>query len=592
MRKALLASLVILVVLVSGCLGGNTTTGTTSTGSASNTVSSLQSPASQHKTPLKFLYPEERADVNMTFENMTEFFWKTYSAVPYSQHGNISVNYTDGTFRGRYEFVLTNFTSGTLYLALLVTQKDPITLNITIEGVPLELSRMDVYRWVDEDGVGIEIYAVNVSTSLSELHGVATYEFRYLENEDYLREMWKQDVLIGTDFSWWEFASRNATITVIPTFPENTVFVLSKWGIVRSGMKVVYNASLKPYEGFTLYIPDMEWKGFQWNGVNFTVYFTKNIYNEEGFDLVKREFTFAMGLYSNLTGILPVERFDAVFFPGLRRMMYKRFGRKPFGIDLGHVILVECPVDMEDSAVNYASIIFHEIAHEWAGYYAPFGYFSEPLATFMQMEAYGRWNPGGYLSWLNQNEYTALKYGDDMPFYEVVRDPMKYPRSTLTLYWKGAFMLRSLRFIVGNETFNRALHDVLEECHGSSCNYTAFIRTVENVSGEDLGWFFDEWFNSTLFPDYNITNLSLSQVGDGYNLTFTIVDASNFTMPVPVRIYLDDGSYVEGTVWVNGTATVSFELPFKPVRIVIDPDEVMANVNREFEVAGIEVDVN
>ncbi|WP_257789295.1 hypothetical protein [Thermococcus gorgonarius] len=43
---------------------------------------------------------------------------------------------------------------------------------------------------------------------------------------------------------------------------------------------------------------------------------------------------------------------------------------------------------------------------------------------------------------------------------------------------------------------------------------------------------------------------------------------------------------------MNGTARVSIELPEKPVKIVIDPNEVMANVNREFEVNGIKVKVN
>ncbi|ASJ15190.1 M1 family aminopeptidase [Thermococcus radiotolerans] len=601
MRKTLLAVLIILVVLVSGCLGGEATTGTTPTGSASSTVSSVQSSGPQYKAPpLRFIYPEEPANVNMSLEDLIELLQenrielsnKRHSVVSYSQYGNISVNYTDGVFRGRYDFVLTNFTSGPLYLAVFVTPKDPITLNVTIEGVPLDFSRMNAYRWVNEDGVGFKIYEVNVSTNLSELHGVAHYEFRYLENEDYLREMWRKNVLIGTDFSWWEFASKNATITVIPTFPENTVFVLSEWGIVRSGMKVVYSGSLKPYEGFTLYIPDMEWKSFHWNGVNFTVYFTRGIYSDEGFDLVKKEFTFAMGLYSNLTGVLPLERFDAVFFPGLQRMMYKRFRRKPLGMDVGHVILVECLVDMKDSAVNYASLIFHELAHEWAGYYASFGHFNEPLATFMQMEAYGRWNPEDYVSWLNQNEYTTLEYGGSAPFYDVVNDPRKYPGSFVILYWKGAFVIRSLKFILGDEKFSEGLRQLFEECHAAQCNVTSFEEIFENVSGEDLGWFFDEWFNSTLFPDYNITNLSLSQAGDGYNLTFTIVDASNFAMPVPIRIVMENGDSLDTRVWVNRTAEVSLRLEDRPVKIIIDPEEFIANINRKFEVNGIAVEVN
>ncbi|ASA78453.1 M1 family aminopeptidase [Thermococcus sp. 5-4] len=598
MRKAVPALLVVLVILVSGCLGGNTTTGTTSTGSASNTVSSVQSPGSQYKAPpLRFIYPEEPANVNMSFENMGEFFWKTYSAVPYSQYGNISVNYTDGTFRGRYDFVLTNFTSGPLYLALLVTPNDPLTLNISIEGVPLELSRMDVYRWVDEDGVGIEIYAVNVSTNLTTLKGVVTYDFRYLENKEYIRQMWEHDVFIGTDFSWWEFASKNATVTVTPYLPKDTVFVLFDYGVVRNGSEVVYTSPIHPYLGFSLYLPNLGWTGFEASDVSFTVYYPGDCYDEEGLELVKRELTFSFGLYQNITGIKPVERFNVLFVPGFSwRISREVLGISAGAVNIGGTFIVDCPSNIGHSATNFVSTLFHELAHEWFGHYMSFGTFNEPLAEYFRMEAYTRWNQSDALGWLDRREESrAIWANGALSLRESLRrnlpaDKEKYIYSVR--YAKGAFMLRSLRLIVGNETFNRILHDVLEECHGSHCNYTVFIETAENVSGKNLDWFFDEWFNSTLFPNYSITNLNLSPTGEGYNLTFTIVDASNFTMPVPIRIVMENGDSLDTRVWVNRTAEVSLRLEDRPVKIIIDPDEWMANVNWKFEVEGIEVDVN
>lgn len=93
-------------------------------------------------------------------------------------------------------------------------------------------------------------------------------------------------------------------------------------------------------------------------------------------------------------------------------------------------------------------------------------------------------------------------------------------------------------------------------------------------------------------PDYNVTVLKITQAGDTYNLTFTINDANDFKMPVPVRIYMENGEYVDERVWVNGTATVSLELPDKPVKIVIDPEEVIVNVNREFRLSDIWIKVD
>ena len=589
--KRLLVFLLVFMVLASGCLDGNTSTGTPS--STPPEVETASTTSVEQVPPVEFLYPEKPEIVNLTLEDATEFFQERYSRVSYSQFGNITVNYSGGVFTGVYRFVLTNFTDRTLYLAVLKTADEPIKLNITIEGVPLNLSRVDRYILFDE-GVGIEFYAVNVSTNLTTLRGVARYELRHLGNEVYISQMASRGIDFGTDFSCWSFASKNASITVTLSFPKDTVFVLFRNGVIHSGMKVVYTSPLRPYGGFVLYLPDLEWKSFEWDGVNFTVYFASQDYSEAGFGLVQKELTFVMELYSNLTGILPVQKFDVFFVPNLNRILYKRFRWASVGTNRGQVVLVDCRVDIEDSAVNYASLLFHEIAHQWAGHYAWFGYINEPLATFMQIEAYGRWSPDEYPLWLNNNEYRTLKYGNEVPFYEVLKDRHRYSYYTsyYTLYWKGAFVIRSLKFMLGDEKFSEAFRKLFEECHTSPCNVTAFEGIFEDVSGHELGWFFDEWFNSTLVPNYTVENLQVLERNSGYNLSFTIVDASNFTMPVPVRVYLENGDYVDETIWVNGTATVGIELPERPVKIVIDPYEWMANVNRKFEVEGIGVEVN
>ena len=598
MRKGLLAFLFILVVFVSGCLRGpSTPTGTTS---ASHSSSSTPIPPQEEKAPLEFLYPESPKVINWSYEEAYRFFVSNYSDVPYSQYGNITVDYYGGVFHGRYEFVLTNFTSGTpLYLTLPTTPRSPITLNITIEGVPLNLSRVNRYRFIipEEMGVGVEVYVVNVSTSLTTLRGVAEYKFYYPENKDYLLSLISWGMGLGTDFSWWEFASRNVSITVIPRFPKDTVFVLIRKGVIRSGMEVTYSDHLYPYVGFILHIPNLEWRSFEWNGVNFTVYFTPSTYSDEGFELVKKELIFAVDFYRNMTGILlPPERLDVMFYPGFTTSMVSHFSTEVATANFGHVIIIGSANNMKHFALNRPSLVFHEVAHEWVGHYArDYIGIKEPLATFMEMDAYGKWDPDDYLSWLNDNEYSTVRYGNGATFYDTLMNSRRYSLSQLKwgMYYRGAFTLRSLRFVLGEENFSRVFLGLLERFHVTPCkNITMFEDTIEELSGENLDWFFAEWFNSTLFPDYNVTNLSVERNGGDYTFSFTITDASNFTMPVPVRVYLEDGSSKDYRIWVNSTATVNLELPEKPVKIVIDPNEIMANVNRKFEVDGIQVEVN
>ncbi|WP_370520084.1 M1 family aminopeptidase [Thermococcus sp. LS1] len=324
-----------------------------------------------------------------------------------------------------------------------------------------------------------------------------------------------------------------------------------------------------------------------------TVYYSGSCYSEEGLNLVQKELEFAFGLYTNITGIRPVERFDVVFVPGFFYRSREIFGEMAKGLDVKGTFLVDCPVDMEDSATNYASLFFHELAHEWFVHYASFHRFNEAFAEFMRFEAYSRWNPEGFPAWANNRERRAIMESGNFTYYQAMNASIPYWKVHSVLYYKGAFILRSLRFVLGNETFNEILHEALTECHGSYCTVQDFQRIAENVSGEDLDWFFSEWFNSTLLPDYTVENLTVANESGSYRLIFKLVDRNNFTMPVYVRIVTENGRFVDKTVWVeNGLGSVDVTLEAKPTTIIIDPDEWMANVNREFDINGIAVKVN
>lgn len=55
---------------------------------------------------------------------------------------------------------------------------------------------------------------------------------------------------------------------------------------------------------------------------------------------------------------------------------------------------------------------------------------------------------------------------------------------------------------------------------------------------------------------------------------------------------MENGEYVDERVWVNGIVIVSFELLDKLVKIVIDFEEVIVNVNREFCFSDIWIKVD
>ncbi|MCO6040310.1 M1 family aminopeptidase [Thermococcus alcaliphilus] len=227
-------------------------------------------------------------------------------------------------------------------------------------------------------------------------------------------------------------------------------------------------------------------------------------------------------------------------------------------------------------------LIAHELAHSWFGGYANFGLLDEALATFSDLYVENKFGEDTYPF----AENKALNSGK-VPLAEITKNVPDYQNA---LYYKGAFVFRSLQFVLGNETFFNGLRELLRECHGKECNLTDVQNVFEKVSGQDLDWFFKEWFYSSKVPDYDVRSLSLEEKNGKYLLTFEVIDKNNFTMPLEVEVITSKEKLVK-KVWIKGKARVSFELNDKPLKIILDPNEWMVNENKEYTTEGIKITV-
>src|SRR3990172_5110713 len=59
-------------------------------------------------------------------------------------------------------------------------------------------------------------------------------------------------------------------------------------------------------------------------------------------------------------------------------------------------------------------------------------------------------------------------------------------------YAKTATVLHTLEGLVGEETLRRALQTYFQRYRFTHPTEEDFLKTVEEVSGRDLGWFFDQ----------------------------------------------------------------------------------------------------
>ncbi|WP_297509232.1 M1 family aminopeptidase [Thermococcus sp.] len=426
------------------------------------------------------------------------------------------------------------------------------------------------------------VYVINVSTPSGELFGKVTYELNYSKVKS-LNSSW----IIGTPVTWWVISGKEQSMNLSVNFPGGYAF-LSNYGLLTSSTRITVNPDKLQGVAFirigrTLHL--------RVRRIDVTVYISKSCeYTNDSLGSLIGDIKDAISEYVNMTGIVPAGKVDVL-------ITTEKY-------DNGELINSNPPVAVlgcsrwNVASLNYLvfqnpGLIFHELAHLWFGYYSDIGRVDESLATYMALTAECRTsNCTGLLDEI-ENFKVLPSLGQNVSLSIAYREGITNPElREAIIYYRGAFVFRSLQFVLGNTTFREGLHKLLVECHQRNCNLTDVMNVFENVSGRDLDWFFREWFYTSKVPDWSVANVSLKKTKDGeYFLTFAILDKNNFTIPLQVEVVTQNEKLIR-TVWVKGSATVSFETDTKPLKIVIDPNEWVVNENRLYSVRGIVVEVN
>ena len=100
----------------------------------------------------------------------------------------------------------------------------------------------------------------------------------------------------------------------------------------------------------------------------------------------------------------------------------------------------------------------------------------------------------------------------------------------------GAVLLALRDNVVGRESFDRAFREYIRRWAFKHPSPGDFFRTVENVSGQDLGWYWRSFFYGTDLLDIGIDNLTMRQQ-EGQNYA-VIALHRNSSVPFPVRMRL------------------------------------------------------
>ena len=122
-------------------------------------------------------------------------------------------------------------------------------------------------------------------------------------------------------------------------------------------------------------------------------------------------------------------------------------------------------------------------------------------------------------------------------------------------YGKTATVLLTLEKIIGEETVRQALHTYYLRYRFTHPTGEDFIKTVQEVSGKDLHWYFDQALFGTQMLDYKILDAHSGLLewdqpevagkgGAHYRTYVTVQRKVDFVFPVDLKVTFDDGQSV------------------------------------------------
>jgi len=239
------------------------------------------------------------------------------------------------------------------------------------------------------------------------------------------------------------------------------------------------------------------------------------------------------------------------------------------------------PADLDKEASS-VGLVAHELAHQWWGDYLTCRDWSHA------------WLNEGFATYF-ENLYKEHHDGADEFQYEMLNDARSYLKEDAEeyrrpiveslytdsmdlfdshLYPKGGWTLHMLWGIVGEDLFWRAIHRYAEEHKAGIVVTDDLRRAFEEVTGQSLVWFFDEWYDHGGHPEYKVSQqwdekakvvrLNIDQKQAVDDLT------PLFRMPVEVEFAGESATWNFKVMVARAAEEFSFPLPEPPLMTRFD----------------------
>ncbi len=240
---------------------------------------------------------------------------------------------------------------------------------------------------------------------------------------------------------------------------------------------------------------------------------------------------------------------------------------------------------------NNEDVIAHEVFHHWFGDLVT----CESWSNLPLNEAFATY--GEYL-------WQEFKYGRDEADHEqrksvagYMRETSYKPKSLIRFeydtredmfdghsYNKGGAVLHMLRKYVGDEAFFSALKMYLTKNKFKAAEAHELRLVFEEVTGEDLNWFFNQWFYSKEHPQLDITysyNDTAKKCSVNIKQTQDFKNVSLFRIPLYIDVYVKGRAERHKIVITKAHEKFEFPASSPPDWVSVDAERMLLCTKQE-----------
>ncbi len=225
-------------------------------------------------------------------------------------------------------------------------------------------------------------------------------------------------------------------------------------------------------------------------------------------------------------------------------------------------------------------LIAHEIAHQWFGNSVTEKdwddvWLSEGFATYFTLlvaEHYeGR---DAFVAGLKRSREQVYSLEKQLPGAAVLHNNLADMKKVLNriIYQKGGWTLHMLRNLIGTDTFRAGIREYYQRYRNGSATTDDFRRVMEERSGKDLSWFFQQWLARAGSPVIEgnwwyepatrrvVLELRQTQPGDAYRL------------PLELSLVNGEAAKLEKIEFTQKQQRFDFAADKEPAFVVLDPN--------------------